>query len=85
MKFRSSRWFLILVLFQGVLALNCGQNQTFNLVQPNGSNHSFRNGFPGHGRRGNRPDAAIDRQCGGDHQQGRHMDHLQFQRQCRDG
>jgi arylsulfate sulfotransferase len=38
MNFRNSRWFLILVLFQTVLAINCGQNQTFNLVQPNGSN-----------------------------------------------
>jgi arylsulfate sulfotransferase len=32
MKFRSGCWFLTLVLFQAVLACNCGQNQTFNIV-----------------------------------------------------
>jgi len=49
MKFRSSRWFLILVLFQAVLAINCGQNQTFNIVQPNGSNSVSISVSPGSG------------------------------------
>ncbi len=49
MKFRSSCWFLILMLFQAVLAINCGQNQTFNIVQPNGSNSVSISVSPGSG------------------------------------
>ena len=49
MNFRSGRWFLILMLFQAILAINCGQNQTFNIVQPNGSNSVSISVSPGSG------------------------------------
>lgn len=31
-KFKSIRWCVYLALFQAVLAFNCGQNQTFNII-----------------------------------------------------
>lgn len=37
-KFKSVRGYVILAFVQALLAINCGQNQPVNIVQPNGSN-----------------------------------------------